>query len=190
MHTSSRNSEVIHAGIHYEPGSLKARLCVSGKELLYRYCGRRGIDHRRCGKFTVATTAAQIEDLRRIDAHARACGVMDLELLDADHAKRMEPALECVAALSSPSTGIVDSHAYMQSLLADAESCGADVSYQTTVSSLRPTDSGMAVYIEGDDEPAATARWVINAAGLQAQRVAAAIADFPAQHIPKIHYAK
>jgi L-2-hydroxyglutarate oxidase LhgO len=190
MHTSSRNSEVIHAGIHYEPGSLKARLCVSGKELLYRYCSRRGIDHRRCGKFTVATTEAQVNALRGMDAHARACGVMDLELIDSDHARRMEPALRCVAALSSPSTGIIDSHAYMQSLLADAEGCGADISYQTTVTSLRPTDSGTAVYIEGSDEPAATARWIINAAGLHAQRVAAAIDGFPAQHVPKIYYAR
>lgn len=190
MHTSSRNSEVIHAGIHYEPGSLKARLCVTGRDLLYRYCNRRGIEHRRCGKFTVAGTPAQVEALQAIAANARANGVLDLELMDADHARRVEPALQCIAALSSPSTGIIDSHAYLQSLLADAEACGADMSYGTTVRALRPTDSGIAVCIEAEAAPAVTARWVVNAAGLRAHRVAAAIEGFPPQHIPSIHYAK
>ena len=190
MHTSSRNSEVIHAGIHYEPGSLKARLCVTGRDLLYRYCSRRSIEHRRCGKFTVATTEAQIAALAHIAANARANGVSDLELLDADHARRMEPALRCLAALSSPSTGIIDSHAYMQCLLADAEGCGADISYGTEVLALRPSDSGIEVYIDSGAEPAAKARWVINAAGLRAHQVAGAIDGFPPQHIPRIHYAK
>ncbi|MEA3175738.1 MAG: hypothetical protein QOF42_3149 [Gammaproteobacteria bacterium] len=190
MHTSSRNSEVIHAGIHYQPGSLKARLCVSGRDLLYRYCSRRGIEHRRCGKFTVATTEPQIAALQTITANARANGVLDLELMDADHARRMEPALRCLAALSSPSTGIIDSHAYLQALLVDAEGCGANISYGTTVTALRPTDLGVAVFVDSDPAPAATARWVINTAGLQAHRVAAAIDGFPPQHIPHIHYAK
>jgi L-2-hydroxyglutarate oxidase LhgO len=190
MHTSSRNSEVIHAGIHYPPGSLKASLCVTGRDLLYRYCSRRGIEHRRCGKFTVATNTAQIDALQTIAATARANGVMDLELIDADYARRMEPALQCLAALSSPSTGIIDSHAYLQSLLADAEGCGADISYGTKVTALRPGTSGTAVFIDAEPEPAATARWVFNAAGLGAHRVAATIEGFPAQHIPQIHYAK
>jgi L-2-hydroxyglutarate oxidase LhgO len=190
LHTSSRNSEVIHAGIHYEPGSLKARLCVTGRDLLYRYCVRRSIEHRRCGKFTVATTESQVAALQAIAANARANGVHDLELLGADHARRMEPALRCVAALSSPSTGIIDSHAYMQSLLADAEGCGADISYGTEVLALRPTDSGIDVFIDAGAEPATRARWVINAAGLRAQQVATLIEGFPAQHIPRIHYAK
>ena len=190
QHTSSRNSEVIHAGIHYEPGSLKARLCVTGRDLLYRYCSRRSIEHRRCGKFTVASSDAQVEALQSIAANARANGVHDLELLEADHARRMEPALRCVAALSSPSTGIIDSHAYMQSLLADAEGCGANISYGTQVLALRPTDSGIDVFIDSGSEPAAQARWVINAAGLRAHKLAAAIEGFPPQHIPQIHYAK
>jgi L-2-hydroxyglutarate oxidase LhgO len=190
MHTSSRNSEVIHAGIHYQPGSLKARLCVTGRDLLYRYCNRRGIEHRRCGKFTVATNASQIDVLQMIAANARANGVMDLELMEPDYARRMEPALQCLAALSSPSTGIIDSHAYLQSLLADAEGCGADISYGTTVTALRPVESGTAVSIQGEAEPAATARWIINAAGLGAHRVAASLEGFPAQHIPQIHFAK
>ena len=190
QHTSSRNSEVIHAGIHYEPGSLKARLCVTGRDLLYRYCSRRSIEHRRCGKFTVASSDAQVEALQSIAANARANGVHDLELLEADHARRMEPALRCVAALSSPSTGIIDSHAYMQSLLADAEGCGANISYGTQVLALRPTDSGIDVFIDSGSEPAAQARWVINAAGLRAHKLAAAIEGFPPQHTPQIHYAK
>lgn len=190
LHTSSRNSEVIHAGIHYEPGSLKATLCVSGRDLLYRYCNRRGIEHRRCGKFTVATTHAQVGALDTIAANARANGVLDLEVIDAGYARRMEPSLHCLAALSSPSTGIIDSHGYLRSLLADAEGCGADIAYGTTVTTLRPGPAGTVVYIEGEEAPAATARWIINAAGLQAHAVAAAIEGFPAQHIPQIHYAK
>jgi L-2-hydroxyglutarate oxidase LhgO len=190
MHTSSRNSEVIHAGIHYEPGSLKARLCVAGRELLYRYCVRRGIDHRRCGKFTVATSQAQVASLERIAANARANDVLDLELLDGDHARRVEPELHCVAALSSPSTGIIDSHAYMQALLADAEGCGADISYGTRVRAMRPTAAGIEVFVESQTGSAISARFVINAAGLDAHRVAAMIEGFPADHIPSIHYAK
>lgn len=190
MHTSSRNSEVIHAGIHYEPGSLKACLCVSGRDLLYRYCHRRGIEHRRCGKFTVASNALQVEALEKIAATARANGVLDLEMIDAGYARRMEPELVCVAALSSPSTGILDSQAYLQSLLADAEGCGADIAYGATVTALRPGAQGTAVFIQADAQPAATARWIINAGGLWAHRIAATIDGFPPQHIPQVHYAK
>jgi L-2-hydroxyglutarate oxidase LhgO len=190
LHTSSRNSEVIHAGLHYEPGSLKATLCVAGKDLLYRYCARRGIEHRRCGKFTVATSQSQVSALEHIAANARACGVLDAELLDGQHAQRVEPELHCVAALTSPSTGIIDSHAYMQSLLADAQGCGADISYGTRVSAMRASSRGVDVFVESQEERAISAKWVINAAGLYAHLVAASIEGFPTQRIPTIHYAK
>ncbi|MGO9931554.1 MAG: NAD(P)/FAD-dependent oxidoreductase [Steroidobacteraceae bacterium] len=190
MHTSSRNSEVIHAGIHYKPQSLKARMCISGKELLYRYCAERGIAHRRCGKFTVATSEAQLPALQAIAANARESGVFDLQWLDGAQARRLEPALACTGALSSPSTGIIDSHAYMQSLLADAESCGASIVYGTQVASMRAKPGGVEILIGTDTDPAVRARAVVNSAGLNAQRVAASIEGFGAQHIPKIFYGK
>jgi L-2-hydroxyglutarate oxidase LhgO len=190
MHTSSRNSEVIHAGLHYTPGSLKAKLCVSGRDLLYRYCTERGIGHRRCGKLTVATSEEQMATLEKIAINARASGVFDLRWFDAEQAARVEPQLQCLRALWSPSTGIIDSHAYMQALLADAEASGAIIAYGTPVASLRPTAAGIEIVIEKESSPDVRARLVINAAGLYAHLVAASIEGFPAQHIPAISYAK
>jgi L-2-hydroxyglutarate oxidase LhgO len=190
MHTSSRNSEVIHAGIHYPPRSLKAKLCVAGRDLLYRYCAERGIGHRRCGKFTVATADAEVAVLENIADNALANGVVDLEWLDAKQATRIEPQLTCVRALSSPSTGIIDSHAYMQSLLADAEAAGATVAYGTTVDSLAPTPAGTQIRIEATAQPIVRAQLVVNCAGLHAHQVANSIEGFPAQHVPTVRYAK
>jgi L-2-hydroxyglutarate oxidase LhgO len=190
MHTSSRNSEVIHAGIHYEPRSLKATLCVSGRDLLYRYCAERGIAHRRCGKLTVAAGEDQVPVLQKIEANALANGVLDLEWLDAEEARRAEPELVCVRALSSPSTGIVDSHAYMQALLADAEAAGAVIAYGSTVTSLMATPAGIDIHIGAAPDAAARASVVVNCAGLHAHEVAASFQGFPAKHIPKVSYAK
>ncbi|MDP9090759.1 MAG: NAD(P)/FAD-dependent oxidoreductase [Pseudomonadota bacterium] len=190
MHTSSRNSEVIHSGIHYEPHSLKAKLCVAGRDLLYRYCAERGIEHRRCGKFTVATSEQQLATLEKIEANALENGVFDLQWLDAAEAVRAEPQLKCIRALSSPSTGIIDSHAYMQSLLADAEGSGATIAYGTDVTSLRPTSAGIEVFIEPDAEAAVRAQFVVNSAGLYAHLVAASVVGFPAHYIPSVRYAK
>jgi L-2-hydroxyglutarate oxidase LhgO len=190
MHTSSRNSEVIHAGIHYEPDSLKARLCVAGRDLLYRYCDERGIAHRRCGKLTVATADMQLPVLEKIEANARASGVFDLAWLDGSEARRVEPELQCIRALSSPSTGIIDSHVLMQSLLADAEANGAHIAYDTKVTSLRATPGGIEIAINGERVPIVRAHTVVNAAGLQADRVASSVEDFPAQFIPKVSFAK
>src|SRR5882762_6368723 len=111
--TSSRNSEVIHAGIYYRAGSLMAQMCVSGKRALYRYCAEHGIPHRNCGKLIVATTPKETEKLQSIRSHAEANGVLDMQLLPGEAARALEPALNCDAALLSPSTGIIDSHAYM-----------------------------------------------------------------------------
>lgn len=190
MHTSSRNSEVIHAGIHYEPNSLKARLCVAGRDLLYRYCAERGIPHRRCGKLTVATDPAQVAALEKIEANARASGVLDLEWLDGSEARGVEPELKCIRALSSPSTGIIDSHVFMQSLLADAEAAGATIAYDTQVTALRATSGGIEIAVNGESVPVVRAHTVVNAAGLQADRVASSIQDFPARFIPTVSFAK
>lgn len=190
MHLSSRNSEVIHAGIYYPPGSLKARTCVQGREMLYAYCGQRGIAHRRCGKFIVATADDEIAALRTVETAACANGVSDLAWLDAAQARRCEPALSCVAALSSPSTGIIDSHAYMTSLLADAETCGATIAYGVTVSSLRPAPHGIDILIESEPLPVVRSTFVVNCAGLGATQVARSIEGFPLKHIPNVRYAK
>jgi L-2-hydroxyglutarate oxidase LhgO len=190
LHTSSRNSAVIHAGIHYVPNSLKARLCVAGRDLLYDYCADRGIEHRRCGKFTVATCESQIGSLEKIARNAHRSGVFDLHLLDGEAARRAEPALFCVAALSSPSTGIIDSHAYMQCLLADAQGGGAEIAFHTTVARLRPTPKGIDIYTGEEAEPVVRARSVVNSAGLHAHRVAASIEGLAPQFVPKIYYGK
>lgn len=190
VHSSSRNSEVIHAGIHYAPESLKARLCVAGRDLLYRYCAERGIAHRRCGKFTVATADEQLATLEKIESNARANGVLDLEWLDGSRAREAEPQLQCIRALSSPSTGIIDSHVLMQSLLADAEAGGASIAYGTQVTSMRRALGGIEIAINGESAPVAKARVVVNSAGLQAHRVAACIEGFPPQYIPEVSFAK
>ncbi|HRP98316.1 MAG TPA: FAD-dependent oxidoreductase, partial [Rhodocyclaceae bacterium] len=140
---SSRNSEVIHAGLYYPPGSLKARLCVRGRTLLYDYCAARAIAHRRCGKLVVATAPAQLGELEAIAARARANGVDDVVLLDAGEAQALEPALACVAALHSPSTGIIDSHALMLALLGDAERAGATLVVETPVCAGEVTPAGL-----------------------------------------------
>ncbi len=190
MHTSSRNSEVIHAGIHYAPGSLKARLCVAGREALYRYCALHGIGHRRCGKLTVAATHGDVAHLEQIEANARANGVLDLQWLDGAEAVKLEPQLKCAVALLSPSTGIIDSHGFMQCLLGDAESYGANVAYGSYVTALKPTDRGVEVCVDGQTAAAVRTRWFINCAGLGAARVASSIEGFPLAHIPRMHYAK
>jgi L-2-hydroxyglutarate oxidase LhgO len=133
--TSSRNSEVIHAGIYYPAGSLKARLCVQGKALLYAYCAERGVGHRRCGKLIVATAPAQVAALQGIVAKAAANGVHDLVLLSREEAQALEPQLECVAAIHSPSTGIVDSHALMLALQGDLENAGGLVALNSGIKS-------------------------------------------------------
>jgi L-2-hydroxyglutarate oxidase LhgO len=190
MHTSSRNSEVIHAGIHYVPNSLKATLCRKGRDLLYRYCADRGIAHQRCTKLTVATAKEQLPAMEAIDANARANDVLDLQWLDEKQARQMEPQLNCVGGLLSPSTGIIDSHGYMQTLLADAESAGALIVYETSVTGLKPTPAGIEVRTNDETAAVVRARWVINSAGLWADRVAACIEGLPQQFIPAIRFAK
>ena len=189
---SARNSEVIHAGIYYPAGSLKARLCVAGRGMLYAYCAERGIEHRRCGKLIVASSAGQQDQLGDIAAKARANGVADLRRLSRDEARRLEPALECEAALLSPSTGIIDSHALMLSLLGDAERDGAVLAVNSPVRGGEIGADGIVLDVGSDPAQSMSlhASTVVNCAGLGAQGVARALRGLPATSVPPLHYAK
>jgi len=188
--TSSRNSEVIHAGLYYPPGSAKARLCVRGRELLYPFCESHGVQFRRCGKLIVATDGGQLEGLRALHANARACGVYDLQSLTAAQALKLEPSLACVAALLSPSTGIIDSHGLMLALQSDLERAGGAVAFHARV--LRGRWAANRVWLEvGGDVPTQLAAVaVVNCAGLEAPQLARSITDLPAQTIPTQFLAK
>lgn len=188
--TSSRSSEVIHAGIYYPPDSVKARLCVAGRQALYRYCGERGVPHRNCGKLIVATAPDQVSGLARLSAQAQANGVLDLRELSGAQAAALEPELRCVAALLSPSTGILDSHAYMLALQGDAEARGAVIVLRSPVAGGRAADGAVELDVGGTEPTRLRARAVVNSAGLHAQRVAASLAGFPRVRIPPTYYAK
>ena len=188
--TSSRNSEVIHAGIYYPPGSIKAVSCVRGRQLLYRYCEEHGVAHRRCGKLIVATADEQIATLHTIQTHAAANGVRDLRLLGADEAKALEPELRCVAALHSPSTGIVDSHGLMLAYQGEAEDHGAMLALHSPVTGGALEADGIVLDVGGAEPMRIRARTVVNSAGLMAQRVAGSLNGFPKDRIPPCHYAK
>lgn len=188
--TSSRNSEVIHAGIYYPKGSLKATLCVAGKQALYEYCASHYVPHRRCGKLIVATSEGQIPALHAIQQKAAANGVGDLVWLTADEAQALEPQLHCVAALHSPSTGIIDSHAFMLALQGDAEHAGAMLAFASPVLGGEIVADGIVLDVGGTEPSQWHADTVINCAGLHAQRVAASLKGFPATHVPPTYYAK
>ena len=182
--TSSRNSEVIHAGLYYAPGSLKARLCVEGRDALYAYCAERSIAHRRCGKLVVAVEDSEVPALEALHAQAKANGVGDVQLIDGAAARAIEPALNAVAALHSPSTGIIDSHAYMLALQGDAEDRGALFAFHSPFESAAVTSDGFDVRVGGVEPMRLSARLLINAAGLHACAVASRIDGLDAHHIP------
>ncbi|EGI76473.1 NAD(P)/FAD-dependent oxidoreductase [Hylemonella gracilis] len=191
--TSSRNSEVIHAGLYYPTGTLKARLCVQGRDMLYAYCAERGVSHRRCGKLLVATSEAQLPKLQAIAAQAAANGVHDLQWLSRDEAQALEPALQCVAALHSPSTGIIDSHGLMLALQGDLENAGGQVVFNTPVTRATVMPDG--IEIEAVDRASGSstrlrARTFVNAAGLSAPALARQIQGLNPRHVPTAHYAK
>jgi L-2-hydroxyglutarate oxidase LhgO len=188
--TSSRNSEVIHAGLYYAPGSLKARLCVQGRELLYAYCASHGIEHRRCGKLIVATDAAQVPALQTLRQRAEACGVHDLQWLDAAQAQALEPQLRCSAALLSPSTGIVDSHGLMLSLQGEAEAHGAMLALKSPLQGLRRVVDGFELQVGGDTPMQLHARSVVNSAGLHAVSLASRFEGLPAAALPQAYWAR
>ena len=189
---SSRNSEVIHAGIYYPTGSLRARLCVQGNRLLYDYCASHGVAHQRCGKLIVATSVDEMAALDRLRATAIANGVSDLQPLSAAQAIAMEPALHCVGALLSPSTGIIDSHGLMLALLGDAERAGAMLALGSRVQGGRITPQGIELDVHSADSAPMTLRaaCVVNSAGLDAPALARALAGLAPGQVPREHLAK
>ncbi|HZA02579.1 MAG TPA: NAD(P)/FAD-dependent oxidoreductase [Hyphomicrobiaceae bacterium] len=189
--TSSRNSEVIHAGIYYPPGSLRARLCVQGKLQLYRLCAENGIPHKRCEKLLVATAEDQLPKLKAIQDTAVANDVSDLKYLSGDEAQRLEPELRCVAALLSPSTGIIDSHALMLALQGHAEAHGGQVVLNSRVSELRGVAPRLfALDIAGDHATTITCRNLVLAAGLHASELARTLSYPSSYQPPETYYAK
>lgn len=190
---SSRNSEVIHAGLYYTPGSLKARLCVAGREQLYAYCVSHGVAHRRCGKLVVATTLEQAEGLPALAQRAQANGVTDLALLSAAEAIALEPALRCDAALLSPSSGIIDSHGLMLALQGDVERAGGSVVLRSPVERVECDDQGNQghrVEVGGAEPMTLRARLVVNAAGLSAPALAARFDGLAPRHVPQARFSK
>lgn len=187
---SSRNSEVIHAGIYYPTGSLKARSSVRGRDLLYGYCEEKGIRHRRIGKLIVAGDEAEVSRLRELEAQGRANGVSDLTWLGRAEAVSMEPALRCEAALLSPSTGIVDSHRLMEALLRDAEENGALIALGSPVLGGLIRDDGIALEVAGPEPMTALCRTVINCTGIHASRVARSLRPFPERSLPGTYMCK
>ncbi len=187
---SSRNSEVIHAGIYYPAGLAKTRLCVDGKAMLYDFCRDYAVPHSRCGKLIVAATPAETSRLAAIKDQAQANGVTDLVWLSGAEARALEPALVAERALLSPSTGIVDSHAFMLALLGDAQRHGAMLALETPVLRGEAGPHRLIVETGGASPSRIGARRVVNAAGLGAQAVARSIAGMPAAKIPALHLAK
>ena len=186
-HTSSRNSEVIHAGIYYPKGSLKARACVEGKRLLYEYCETHGVPFRRCGKLIVATDEKQSPELESIKRKAHANGVTDVDFVSQRSVSEWEPELQCVAALHSPSTGIIDSHALMLAYLGDAQAHGAMLALKSPLIGGEVTRDGIVLHT---NEMTLSTKTLVNSAGLRAPSVAATIEGFEKRFVPRELYAK
>lgn len=185
--TSSRNSEVIHSGIYYPTGSLKARFCVQGRRLLYDYCQSHNVPFHRCGKLVVATSELQIESLHAIKTRALANGVADIMEISPKDVMQMEPELECVAALYSPSTGILDSHALMLAYLGDAETAGVMLALNSALEKGEITKQGFKLKV---GKTTVASKILVNSAGFRAPTVARMINGFPAARIPPELYAK
>jgi L-2-hydroxyglutarate oxidase LhgO len=188
--TSSRNSEVIHAGIYYPKGSGKARFCVAGKEKLYAYCAERGVPHRRLGKLIVAVTDEEIPVIETVRERAVANGVSDLAWLDGAATRALEPALAAVGAFLSPSTGIIDSHALMLAYQADLEAAGGIVVLRAPVLSGRVTEHGFTLEVGGEEGMSLACRSLINSGGVHAPRLARAIAGLAAASIPRAYFCR
>lgn len=188
--TSARNSEVIHAGIYYKPGSLKARLCVAGREALYAYCAERGIGHKRCGKLIVANGEGEIVRLDAIRAQAIACGVTDLEPLDRGTLREIEPALRADAALLSPSTGIIDSHGLMLALQGDLEDRGGALAFNAPIRGGAVTPDGIFLDVGGAEPMTLLAATFVNCAGHGAVALAGAIEGLDQRHAPTAYLCK
>ncbi len=187
---SSRNSEVIHAGIYYPPGSLKARLCVTGRAMLYDYCRSRHVAFRNCGKLIVAVTDDDHDVLSKLKRRATANGVDDLAILEAAEVVSLEPELETRGALLSPSTGIIDSHGLMLALLGEAEAAGAWLALGSPVHSIVAEENALTVTVGGRETMMLEARELVNAAGLGAQHLASVTTGLDHRHVPALHLAR
>ena len=188
-HTSSRNSEVIHAGIYYPTGSLRAQLCVAGRRRLYEYCAQKNVNHKRCGKVIVACDETELDGLKKYHEQATVNGVEGLEWLDRDRLAELEPAVKCVRGFLSPNTGVIDSHGLMLAYLGDAEEAGAMLALRSPVQSGKVTGDGIVLEVGGDEPMTISCRSVINSAGLWAPDLARAIEGVPAATIPPTYYA-
>nr|WP_070959884.1 NAD(P)/FAD-dependent oxidoreductase [Hyphomonas sp. Mor2] len=188
--TSSRNSEVIHGGIYYQPGSLKAELCVRGKHLLYAFCDTFKVDHAQCGKLIVATREDEAAKLAWLQKNASASGVQDLETWDQVRIQEHEPELNVTSGLFSPSTGIVDSHALMLALQGILETHGGVIAFGSSAEAIRAEADLLTVRVIGDEAYDLSARWVINAAGFDAQTLAGSVNHPSAETVPDLHLAR
>ena len=188
--TSARNSEVIHAGIQYRPGGVRARLAVKGRDALYAFCAEHNVEHKRCGKLLVANSEEELARLGLLKKNAEANGVDDLSTVDAAEAAAMEPNIKCDAAIVSPSSGIVDSHGLMLALLGDLENAGGALALSTPVLKGRVVEGGIELSFGGAEAMSLKARTVVNCAGLWADRVARSIEGVPRETIPALRYAR
>jgi L-2-hydroxyglutarate oxidase LhgO len=187
---SSRNSEVIHGGIYYPAGSLRARHSTRGRRMLYEFCASHGVPYNKCGKLIVATDAAELDKVEALMAQGRANGVEGLELIGGNAARALEAELACVGALSSPESGILDSHAYMRALWGDLEDRGGRIAFATPVERMSFTAGHWCVEFGGHDAGSALFDAVVNSAGLGAQALARRIERYPAEKIPPLVLAK
>lgn len=188
--TSSRNSEVIHAGIYYPAGSFMARFCVAGRRALYAYCAERGVPFSNCGKLIVATSDAENESLGKIKARAEINGVEGMRVLSRAEARDLEPNLDCTMALLSPTTGIVDSHSFMVALQGDAENAGAVLVFHSPMLSARMNGGGLIVDVGGEEPMSLRCNLLVNSAGLHAPALAGSIVGMPPERVPTAYYAK
>jgi L-2-hydroxyglutarate oxidase LhgO len=188
-HTSSRNSEVMHAGIYYSTGSLKAKLCYAGRNALYRYCAEHAVNHRRIGKVIVACDESELSGLEKYRKQAEINGCDDLRMLNGDELADMEPNVRCVAGFLSPSTGIIDAHGLMLAYLGDMEAHGGALALASPVMSGSVTGDGILLEVGGAEPMSLLCNTVVNSAGFHAQALARSIVGVPAESIPPTHYA-
>jgi L-2-hydroxyglutarate oxidase LhgO len=188
--TSSRNSEVIHAGLYYPTGSKRAQHCPRSRRMLYEYCASHGVPHRKCGKLVVATNEREVTRIEQIYKQSQVNGCENVELIDAAAARKIEPEAYCVAAMLSPETGIIDSHSYMRALRGDIEDRGGMIALNTPIERLLRARNGWEVHFGGADPQSITVDAVVNAAGLGAQKLARATEGYPQERVPRLFYGK
>jgi L-2-hydroxyglutarate oxidase LhgO len=187
---SSRNSEVVHGGMYYPTGSLRAHHCPRGRRMLYEFCASHGVPHRKCGKLIVATEDGEVAKMEAILKQGTINGVEDFVMIDGGAARALEPALNCVAALHSPQTGIVDSHSFMRALQGDLEDRGGVIAFSTRIERLIHSQAGWLVRYSGGESGELAVDAVINSAGLGAQTLARHTADYPATRVPRLVMAR